>query len=304
VGDHVGASVLRLLIVGAPCALAANPCAAHVAWTGHPPAGFGAFGAGLGVVLVASGALYARGVARLWRKAGVGRGIGVADASRFALGLAVLVAALLSSIDEMAERSFAVHMIEHEMLMIIAAPLLALARPLEAWAWGLSQGARWRVAALVATPAARRIGQALSRPVVATAVHALALWLWHLPALFAAAQASPPLHVMQHLCFFGSALAFWWAMFGGPSRVATPVSLACLFTTMLHTSVLGALLAFAPAPAFTMFPGAGVFGLGSLQDQQLGGLIMWVPGGLAYIVAALLVAGTWLAKPRLRRSLR
>ena len=301
----MGASVLRLLIVGAPCTLAAGACAAHVALTAHAPAALDAgLQGGLGVILVAGGALYARGVARLWRKAGVGRGIGVADAGRFALGMAILAAALVSPIDEMAERSFAVHMIEHEMLMIFAAPLLVLARPLEAWAWGLSRAARWRVAALVARPAVGRAWQAVSRPVAATSVHALALWLWHLPTLFAAAQASPPLHVLQHLCFFGSALAFWWAIFGGSARVATPASLACLFATMLHTSLLGALLAFAPAPAFTTFRGVGVFGLGPLEDQQLGGLIMWVPGGLAYIVAALLVAGAWLGKPRLRRSLR
>jgi putative membrane protein len=73
---------------------------------------------------------------------------------------------------------------------------------------------------------------------------------------------------------------------------------------MLHTSVLGALLAFAPAPAFMTFPGAGVFGLGALEDQQLGGLITWVPGGLAYVAAALLVVAAWLAMPRLRRRVR
>jgi putative membrane protein len=297
----VGASFLRVLIVGALCTLAARECAAHFAGEGYAHA---AFDAGLAIVLVASGGLYARGVARLWRKAGVARGISIADTTRFALGMTVVAAALVSPLDALADRSFAAHMVEHELLMVLAAPLLVGGRPLEAWAWGLSAPMRWRFAALAAAPAFRRGWQALSRPVAATTVHALALWLWHVPRLFAAAQANLPLHVLQHVCFFSSALVFWWAMFGGASRVAAPVSLACLFATMLHTSVLGALLAFAPAPAFGPVPGADVFGLGALEDQQLGGLIMWVPGGLAYIAAALLVVDAWLAEPRLRRGVR
>jgi putative membrane protein len=297
----VGTSILRVLIGGVPCALAATECAAHVARSGdgHP-----AFDTALTLVLLASGALYARGVARLWRKAGMGRGICIVDAGRFALGMGVLATALLSPIDALAERSFAVHMVEHEMLMVLAAPLLVLARPLEAWVWGLPDTVRRECAALVAAPVFRRARGALSRPVSATCVHALALWVWHVPGLFAAAQANLLLHVVQHACFFGSALVFWWAMFGGAVRIAAPVSLACLFATMLHTSVLGALLTFAPAPRFVTFADADLFGLPPLEDQQLGGLIMWVPGGIAYVVVALVVVGAWLAEPRLRRGIR
>jgi len=108
---------------------------------------------------------------------------------------------------------------------------------------------------------------------------------------------SLPLHVLQHACFFASALAFWWAVFGGAARAPRPVSLACLFTTMLHTSALGAVLTFAPT-AWYMHGAAHVLGLSSLEDQQLGGLVMWIPGGVAYVVGALAVARTWLARPR------
>lgn len=258
----------------------------------------------LRVLIAVAALLYAAGVARLWRKAGVGRGIGVADVVRFALGMAVLACALLSPIAALADKSFAVHMIEHEMLVVLAAPLVVVSRPLEAWAWALRPYAGQRIGGFVRAPWAARIGRSLTAPVPATCVHALALWIWHAPPLFAAALASEPLHVLEHACFFASALAFWWAMAGGASRRPAPVAVACLFATMLHTSALGAVLTLAPATLYARGATVDVFGLRALEDQQLGGLIMWVPGGLAYIVAALLVAGTWLAKPRLRRSLR
>jgi putative membrane protein len=188
-------------------------------------------------------------------------------------------------------QSFALHMIEHEVLMVIAAPLLVLARPLEAWAWACPPGVRRGAAAPLA-----RVRRALTQPLGATSLHALAVWIWHAPALFVAALDSVPLHVLQHACFFGSALAFWWAVFGGAARAPRPVSLACLFATMLHTGALGAVLTFAPT-AWYVHGDAHAAGLAALEDQQLGGLVMWIPGGLAYVVAALAVARTWLARP-------
>lgn len=296
----MGAPFLRLLIGAGACTLFAAECGAHAVGTAtavHPD-----FDGVLAMLLIAAGLLYGRGVRRLWRKAGVGRGIRIADVGRFALGMSVLAAALLSPIDAMAGRSFAMHMTEHEMLMVLAAPLLVVSRPLEAWAWGLGGSVRHRVAAFVRTPALQRFWRSITAPCAATCVHALALWSWHLPMLFAAALASEPVHVFQHVCFFASALAFWWSMFGGAARMPGAVSLACLFATMLHTSALGALLTLAPSAWYTQAAGPGLFGLTPLEDQQLGGLVMWVPGGLAYVVVALAIVASWLATPRLRRG--
>ena len=298
----MGAAFLRLLIAVLACALFAGACDAHVVApaTVQPNAGFDSM---LVALLGAISALYARGVSRLWRKAGVGRGVRVAEAGCFALGIAVLLVALVSPLAALADRSFSMHMIEHEMLMVVAAPLLVRARPLEAWAWALSIAARDRVVRLTHATAVARSLRSATSPVAATVVHALALWIWHAPVLFVAALASEPLHVLQHICFFASALAFWWAMFGGAARNPGPISLACLFATMLHTSALGALLTLAPSAVY----GSGeprVFGLTPLQDQQLGGLVMWVPGGLAYIIAGLAIVAHWLAPPRVSRNVR
>jgi cytochrome c oxidase assembly factor CtaG len=102
------------------------------------------------------------------------------------------------------------------------------------------------------------------------------------------------IHVLQHTFFFISALIFWWAVFGHRTRVVHASALALLFTTMLHTSALGLLLTFAPR-AWYAHAGAAIFGLTDLEDQQLGGLIMWLPGAFAYLVAGLAVVALWLS---------
>jgi putative membrane protein len=254
--------------------------------------------AALATLLIAASLLYARGVARLWHRAGVGRGIRIADAGRFALGMAIVAAALLPPLDALADESFAMHMLEHEMLMVLAAPLFVLARPFEAWACALPRGIRQALTALARGPRIESLWRSMTAPIFATGVHASALWIWHAPALFALALASEPMHVFQHLCFFASALAFWWAMFGGAARTPAGVSVACLFVTMLHTSVLGALLTLAPSPWYAQISNPRLFGLSPLEDQQMGGLIMWVPGGLAYVIVGLAIVSTWLAPPR------
>jgi putative membrane protein len=245
-------------------------------------------------LFAASAIAYGFGVAKLWRKAGIGRGIRIAEVLRFAAGWMALAVALLSPIDGLAERAFAVHMVQHEMLMVVAAPLLVLSRPLEAWTWALSP--RTRIA-LATVFAARRIRYAwlrLTAPASAWSFHALTLWVWHVPMLFAAALATEGLHVLQHTCFFSSALVFWWAAFGRGLRAPDTTSIALLFTTMLHTSALGLLLTFAPTPWYAR-NAIGLFGLTALEDQQLGGLVMWVPGGLAYLVACLVIVAAWLS---------
>jgi putative membrane protein len=247
--------------------------------------------------------LYIRGIATLWRKAGVGRGIRRGEAVNFALGWTVLAGSLLSPIDAWADRSFAVHMVQHELLMVVAAPLIVLGRPLEAWAWAVSGSTRRLLATTMKAPILRTIAYVTTLSLGAWVLHALALWVWHLPILFQAALQNPLAHILQHSCFFGSALAYWWTVFGGRPRNSTGSAIASLFTTMLHTSALGALLTFAPSPWYVV-DGVRAFGLSALEDQQLGGLIMWMPGGMAYMIAGLLIAGRWLVPPLARTENR
>jgi len=243
----------------------------------------------LAALLLLSAMLYARGIVRLWRKAGVGRGIGRREPVCFALGWATLVLALYSPIDTLAERSFAIHMVQHELLMVVAAPLIVLGRPLETFAWSAPSVARLGIF--------QALWRSLVSPVGAWSLHALAIWVWHVPALFELALHNAGWHVAQHVSFFASALALWWVVFAPQSRTAGAWAIASLFTTMLHTSALGALLTFAPT-AWYPLDDAPPFGMTALEDQQLGGLVMWVPGGFAYMIAGLTLVRRWLAAPR------
>jgi putative membrane protein len=208
--------------------------------------------------------LYGLGLRNLWRKGGIGRGISIRHALYFFLGWLVVALALWSPLHHYAERLLWVHMVQHEALMVIAAPLLVLGRPLEAWSWALRRGAR--------------IPHFFSDPLFAWGLHAASVWLWHAPAFFEAAVASEWLHLAQHAGFFLPAALFWWAVLG---RDARPLAaLLALFTTMLHTGALGALMTFARAPWYAGY---------TLEDQQLAGLVMWVPAGLAYPLAALML---------------
>lgn len=248
------------------------------------------------VLLAAAAILYAAGVVRLWRSAGIGRGIRAGAAARFALGWLALCAALASPLDALSERLFSAHMVQHELLMAVAAPLLVLGRPLEAWAWALPSAWLRTLAAFGRSRPVSHAWDAITEPVPAWSIHALALWLWHAPALFDMALEHEWVHIAQHTSFLGSALLLWWSVFGRGSRRPDGASIASLFTTMIHTGALGALLTFAPHPWYAHY--AGSASLSALEDQQLGGLVMWVPGGLGYLVAGLAIVAAWLARER------
>ncbi|MGE5616656.1 MAG: cytochrome c oxidase assembly protein [Bacillota bacterium] len=272
-------------------------CASGAAHAHHVAADAGNTDLALASVIVASLLLYALGIARLWKRAGPGRGIRFGQAARFGLGWVALAAALLSPIDALSGDSFAVHMIQHELLMVVAAPLLVLGRPLEAWASALPKTVNHAFAGVARFGPLRWLWRWITEPVGAWCLHALCLWVWHLPLLFDAALADTRVHIAQHASFFGSALAFWWAVFGRGARLPNALSMASLVTTMLHTGALGALLTFAPTAWYAHYA-QGAFGLSALEDQQLGGLVMWLPGSLSYLVAALVIAARWLRDPR------
>jgi cytochrome c oxidase assembly factor CtaG len=144
----------------------------------------------------------------------------------------------------------------------------------------------------------------LTRPFVATLLHGLAIWLWHAPPLFDAALAHEPVHWLQHFSFLFSALLFWWALFFSPaSRQSYGPSIAHLFATAGHTGLLGLLLLLSRQIWFPMQGiGALAWNLTPVEDQQLAGLVMWVPAGLIYTGAALALAGLWISGSGRRRA--
>jgi putative membrane protein len=285
------------LVAGAPAALAhdsATPASVSPAgpsqWSFEP---------WVLTLMTISAALYALGLWRLWNNAGPSRGISAMQAAAFAAGWFSLAAALVSPLDALGSRLFSAHMLQHEMLMLVSAPLLVLGRPLAAWTWAFSPLQRQAIGRWTRTGWWSAAWGTLTDPLSAWALHAIALWAWHVPGLFEAALHSNALHAMQHASFLVTALLFWWAVLGGDARARTSgFAMLYLFTTMLHTGALGALLTLAPTPWYPAYAATtAALGLDALEDQQLGGLVMWVPGGLAYLVAGLAVMGRLLSRP-------
>jgi cytochrome c oxidase assembly factor CtaG len=216
----------------------------------------------------------------------------------FMAGCAALVIALLSPLDTLSSALFSAHMLQHESMMLIAAPLCVVGRPLAVWIWALPRLARLWIGRGVRARAFSRAWRWLTTPLVAWILHAVALWAWHAPPLFEAALAYPAVHTLQHASFLLSALIFWWTVTGdGGRRGNGGHAMLSLFTTMVHTSALGALITLAPGLWYPSYvEPCSMLGIDPLQDQQLGGLIMWVPGALAYLVGGLLVAARWLSR--------
>jgi putative membrane protein len=131
---------------------------------------------------------------------------------------------------------------------------------------------------------------------VAFIVHGVALWVWHIPFLFQATLTNDLVHTLQHASFLGSALLFWWAIIYGKRGVASyGAGVLYLFVTSVHSGILGALLTFTRRVWYPIYaPTAAEWGLTPIEDQQLGGLIMWVPAGVVYIVAALFMLAAWI----------
>ena len=223
----------------------------------------------------------------------------------FAAGWLSLAGAAVSPLHAAGEHSFTMHMIEHEIIMLLAALLLVAARPGAVLLWGLPVFARRPLASVPHFSAARASWRFLTDPVVATVIQAAAMWLWHIPSLFDRALEQEGWHIAQHLSFLLSALLFWWAMLHSrQGRNGYGVSGACLFVTSLVGGALGALMTFSGSPWYRAYAQMGMapFGLTPVEDQQLAGLIMWIPGGLVHAGAALYFLYKWLQASEARHA--
>ena len=241
------------------------------------------------------GGMYLIGVVRVWRNAGFGRGIRTWEAVAFACGWLILVVALFPPIDHWSELFQAVHMVQHELLMVVAAPLIAISGPIVALLWAMPTDLRRKGLDLLRRPPVTVVWAALTAPVSVFVLHAVALWVWHLPALYDAALAHQGVHAVQHFCFFGSAALFWWGIANGRYRRAGyGVAVVYVFATAVHSGVLGALMTLAPRVWYPPYLISHPSGMTPLEDQQIAGLLMWVPAGVILTAAGLVLFAAWL----------
>ena len=270
-----------------------NPHELLRAWSFEP---------GVVIPLLLSAILYARGVLRLRRAAP--RTKSKIDIYCFGAGWVALIIALVSPIHPWGSVLFSVHMTQHEILMLIAAPLLVLSRPIVPFLWALPKPAAISLAGWSKTPVWSHTWRTISNPFVAWTVHAVVLWSWHIPTLFQATLESEFVHALQHASFLFSALLFWWAVIHGRQRaLGFGLAVLYMFTTALHSGLLGALITFANRVWYPAYiDRTSAWGLTPLEDQQIGGLIMWVPAGLVYIAAGLALFAGWLRESERRAA--
>jgi putative membrane protein len=248
-------------------------------WTFEP---YVVISLGVSVVLYAAGMIRCRAL-RKWQ------------AVAFLAGWTSLVIALVSPLDALSEIFFSAHMAQHEILMIIAAPLIVLGRPLVVFLWALP--AKWRtsVGAFAQTKPIAKTWHAITGGAVVTILHALALWIWHIPSLYQATLHDDFIHGLQHISFFGTAALFWWAlMHGRYGRIGYGMAVLYVFLTAAHSGALGALITFS---THVWYP---IYGANAIEDQQLAGLIMWVPAGVWLAVLGIALFAAWLAEAERR----
>lgn len=214
-----------------------------------------------------------------------------------AAGLLIALLALVSPLDALADQLFAAHMAQHTLLTLVAPPLLALGQP-AALLLGLPKSAQRGIGhTLRVLPGLRAIGRNATRPGVAWLLLAATLWGWHAPGLYSAALEHEMIHAAQHLSLIGTGLLFWWAALRtyGDAPERRGAAVLYLFTTALHSGLLGALITLSPTAWYPLYAGRSeAFGLSPLADQQLAGTIMWIPAGLVFLFAALAMLKSWM----------
>jgi putative membrane protein len=212
----------------------------------------------------------------------------------FLAGLAAIAVALLSGVERYDTTLFSVHMVQHLLLMLVAAPLLALSAPITQLLRVASPAWRRRIVGLLHSGPL----SALAHPVVAWLTFTLVLWISHFSPLFDAALENPLIHDAEHTVFLAAGLLFWWPVVAAdpaPRRLGYPVRALYLLLQMPPSSFLGMLITFANGPLYPHYATLGSpYGIDALADQQTAGGIMWLAGDVVFIVAILLVVAAWM----------
>lgn len=240
------------------------------------------------VALVAAFVVYLRG----WRRAD-----GHRRAWAFVTALILIALALLSPIEAASGVLVSAHMVQHLLLVSLAAPLLAVSAPGAALLRGSPSFVR---RGIVSTRRSLRVDvgriRLLRHPTARWMLFVGTFWLWHASTLYAAAVEHPMLHVAEHVTFLGTAVLVWSVIVGHPAARLPPLlGVVAVFGLALQSVLLSALLTFAPSPWYDPYADPPpAWGLDPLADQQLAGVIMWVPSGLVHTAIGIALIARWL----------
>jgi len=273
----------------------------HVTGSDSPPTLGAAFTLDpwLLVPLILALAAYLAGVGRLWARSRPGAGIGFGQAAAFLAGWTVLLLSLAWPLDAYGEWSLAAHMAQHMLLVSVAPPLIVAGLPAAAFAAGLPTSGARRGAQLLRARGVRRMWHGLTEPMTAMLLQLIVMWGWHAPAAMELALRSEPWHYLMHASFLLVGLFFWSGLLRALREPAAGffTGIVAVVGTMVQMGLLGALLTFAAVPRYPFYLERVIeLGLTPLEDQQLAGLIMWVPGAVPYLLGGLALMAVWLRR--------
>lgn len=254
------------------------------------------------LVLITAGALYGVAVRTIWHRA-PRKVLPPARAACFGLGLLVVAVALIGPLDAMVDTRFSAHMLQHLLLILVAAPLFALATPLTVLVVSLPAGVRRQTT----TPVLRsRVAGVFFSPLFALGSFVLVLWGSHIPAVYDAAAENQVLHDLEHLLYLLTAVLFWSAVIGldiGPSRLAHSARLLYLFASMVAMEIIGLVLSETNHPLYQAYVHGAASMRPATRDMHTGGVLMWLSGMVIVVPAMAAVLIGWLADDE-RRTVR
>ena len=240
----------------------------------------------LGIAVFVGAYFYALGPLR--RKYGWAETVDRRQVGYFVAGTVILILALNSPLDELGdEYLFSAHMVQHMLISIVVPPLWLLGTP------------EWMLAPLFKHANVTRVMRWLTNPIVAFGLFNADLWLWHAPAFYDATLANEYVHIFEHLTFIVFGVLFWWPILSPVRqipRISKGFGVLYLFMACQPMVALGALLTFAAEPLYQPYIAAPrIWGLSPLADQQLGGLIMWLPTNIPYVIGLSVLFFQWVS---------
>ena len=249
-------------------------------WHAHPSIILG---------LLAFGGAYLLGVGPLRQRFQLGPYVEGWRVSVFLLGVVVLMVALLSPIHDLGERYlFSFHMLQHMLLMLVFPPLVLIGTP------------PWLLRPLLRSPMVRKAASFVTRPVAAFLIFDAVLVFWHVPGLYDLALRERNIHILEHVTFMGAAVLMWWPVLSPmPELPRAPYigQMAYLFLVPTVSAILGAFITFSESVWYDWYAEAPrIWEISAKTDQEIGGLLMWVPGGVVFMTALIIVFLVWASK--------
>ncbi len=215
-------------------------------------------------------------------------------------GLAALWLAMISFIEVLQEFLFSVHMVQHLLIAMVAPPLIMLADPLPFLLWGLPPNARRAAGSFLASNSPwRPYLKRLSAPWLAWGLYVFSLWMWHTPAAYDAALGSELIHILEHTTYFVTSMLFWWHVSGSAprprGRMSYGLRMGYLLSALVPNEILGVAISLSGQPIYKHYTSVPrVSSLSVMDDQTLGGALMWVPGGMMYALGAVVLLARML----------